>query len=125
MKIINNFLAFTYAENPGIAFGGFQGAGDWGRWILVGLAGAAAVGVFYYFWRTPRDNDRTLGACALLFAGIWGNLMDRVRLGYVIDQIAPDASKEQRTCAERSIIIARRAPEVIEDTDGGRSRESD
>ena len=85
ITVINNFLAFTYAENTGIAFGGFQGAGDWGRWILVGLAAAAAVGVFYYFWRTPLDNDRTLGACALLFAGIWGNLMDRVRLGYVVD----------------------------------------
>ena len=87
VKIINNFLAFIYAENTGIAFSGFQGAGDWGRWILVGLAATAAVGVFYYFWRTPRDNDQTLGACALLFAGICGNLMDRVRLGYVIDFI--------------------------------------
>lgn len=87
ITVINNFLTFTYAENTGIAFGGFQGTGDLGRWILIGLAGAAAVGVFYYFWRTPRTDDKTLGACALLFAGILGNLTDRVRLGHVVDFI--------------------------------------
>jgi len=51
------------------------------------LAGAAAVAVFFYFLRTPRNDDRILGACALLLAGILGNLTDRVRLGFVIDFI--------------------------------------
>ncbi len=51
------------------------------------LAVAAAVAVFYYFMRTPRNDDRVLGACALLLAGIIGNLTDRARLGYVIDFI--------------------------------------
>jgi signal peptidase II len=37
--------------------------------------------------RTPRNDDRVLGACALLLAGILGNLTDRVRLGYVVDFI--------------------------------------
>ena len=37
--------------------------------------------------RTPRNDDRVLGACALLLAGILGNLTDRARLGYVIDFI--------------------------------------
>ncbi|HEV2763600.1 MAG TPA: signal peptidase II, partial [Pyrinomonadaceae bacterium] len=36
---------------------------------------------------TPRTDDRVLGACALLLAGIVGNLTDRVRLGYVVDFI--------------------------------------
>jgi signal peptidase II len=43
--------------------------------------------VFYYFVRTPRNDDRVLGACALLLAGILGNLTDRARLGHVIDFI--------------------------------------
>jgi signal peptidase II len=51
------------------------------------LAGVAAIAVLYYFWRTPRSDDRVLGACALLLAGILGNLTDRARLGYVIDFI--------------------------------------
>jgi signal peptidase II len=51
------------------------------------LATAAAIAGFYYFMRTPRNDDRVLGACALLLAGILGNLTDRARLGYVIDFI--------------------------------------
>ena len=43
--------------------------------------------MLFYFLRTPRNDDRILGACALLLAGILGNLTDRVRLGFVIDFI--------------------------------------
>jgi signal peptidase II len=85
--LITNFIVFEYAENPGIAFGGLQEGGSFGRWLLVGLAVAAGFAVLFYFFRTPRSDDRVLGACALLLAGIFGNLTDRVRLGYVIDFI--------------------------------------
>ena len=51
------------------------------------LAAAATVAVLYYFFRTPRNEDRVLGSCALLLAGILGNLTDRIRLGYVVDFI--------------------------------------
>jgi signal peptidase II len=85
--IISGFLDFAYVENPGIAFGQLQEGGAWGRYALAALATAAAVAVLTYFFRTPRSDDRTLGACALLLAGIAGNLTDRLRLGYVIDFI--------------------------------------
>ena len=85
--VVNGLLAFEYAENPGIAFGQLQEGGSFGRWFFVVLAALAAVAVLYYFWRAPRSEDRLLGACALLLAGILGNLTDRVRLGYVIDFI--------------------------------------
>ena len=85
---VTSFLAFIYNENPGIAFGQLQEGGNFGRWFFVVLAFAASVAVFYYFWRTPRNDDRMLGACALLLAGIVGNLTDRIRLGYVVDFIA-------------------------------------
>jgi signal peptidase II len=84
---VKGLLAFEYAENRGIAFGQLQEGGSFGRWFFVVLAGLAALAVLYYFWRTPRSDDRVLGACALLLAGILGNLTDRVRLGYVIDFI--------------------------------------
>ncbi|MGH9932821.1 MAG: signal peptidase II [Pyrinomonadaceae bacterium] len=85
--IIRGVLDFVYTENPGIAFGQLQEGGSFGRWFFVVLAIAAAVAVLYYFLRTPRNDDRVLGACALLLAGIAGNLTDRARLGYVIDFI--------------------------------------
>lgn len=85
--MIRGFLQFVYTENPGIAFGQLQEGGAFARWFFVGLAVAAASAVFYYFMRTPRNDDRVLGACALLLAGIVGNLTDRARLGYVVDFI--------------------------------------
>jgi signal peptidase II len=85
--VIPGLVKFFYTENPGIAFGQLQEGGAFGRWFFVVLAVAAAIAVFYYFLRTPRNDDRVLGACALLLAGIIGNLTDRVRLGYVIDFI--------------------------------------
>lgn len=87
VTVIRGILDFAYAENPGIAFGQLQEGGAFGRWFFVVLAGAAALAVLFYFFRTPRNDDRMLGACALLLAGIVGNLTDRVRLGFVIDFI--------------------------------------
>ncbi|HEY6805051.1 MAG TPA: signal peptidase II [Pyrinomonadaceae bacterium] len=90
-QIINGFLDLIYTENPGIAFGQLQEGGSFGRWFFVVLAVLAAVAVFYYFIRTSRNDDRVLGACSLLLAGIVGNLTDRARLGYVIDFIVVHA----------------------------------
>ena len=87
VTIIRGLLDLTYAENPGIAFGQLQEGGSFGRWFFVVLAVLAAIAVLFYFLRTPRNDDRVLGACALLLAGITGNLTDRARLGYVIDFI--------------------------------------
>jgi signal peptidase II len=89
--IINGLLDLVYAENRGIAFSQLQEGGDFGRWFFVALAAAAAVAVLVYFFRTPRNDDRVLGACSLLLAGILGNMTDRARLGYVIDFILAHA----------------------------------
>ena len=83
VTIIPGFFDLIYTENRGIAFGQLQDGGHFGRWFFVTLAILAAVAVLYYFLRTPRNDDRVLGACALLLAGIVGNLTDRARLGYV------------------------------------------
>jgi signal peptidase II len=90
---IKGVLDFVYAENPGIAFGQLQEGGAFGRWFFVVLASLAALAVFVYFVRTTRTDDRVLGACALLLAGILGNLTDRVRLGFVIDFILVHAGQ--------------------------------
>ena len=86
-SIIPNFLNFAYAQNPGVAFSMLDDHGDTGRWGLSIVAIVAGALVLYFFWRTPRSDDRILGSLALLMAGIAGNVADRLRLGFVIDFI--------------------------------------
>lgn len=86
-EIIPNFLNFAYATNTGVAFSMFDDHGDTGRWGLSVVALIAATLVLYYFWKTPRTDDRVLGALCLLLAGIVGNVVDRMRLGFVVDFI--------------------------------------
>lgn len=87
VEVIPGFLSLAYATNTGIAFSMLDEHGDTGRWVLSAVALVAGVLVLYFFWRTPRTDDRVLGALALLLAGIAGNVADRLRLGFVVDFI--------------------------------------
>ncbi len=87
ISVITNILNFAYAQNTGVAFSMLDDHGDAGRWGLSVVAFVAAALVLYFFWRTPRSDDRILGSLALLLAGIAGNVTDRIRLGFVIDFI--------------------------------------
>lgn len=87
INVIPGLLNFAYAQNTGIAFSMLDDHGDGGRWGLSIVAMIAGVLVLYFFWRTPRSDDRIMGSLALLLAGIAGNVTDRVRLGFVIDFI--------------------------------------
>jgi signal peptidase II len=87
ISLIPGFLNLAYAQNTGVAFSMLDDHGDTGRWGLSIVAMVAAVLVIYFFWRTPRTDDRILGALAMLLAGIAGNVVDRLRLGFVVDFI--------------------------------------
>lgn len=87
ISVIPGFLNFAYAQNTGVAFSMLDDYGDPGRWGLSAVAIVAGILVLFYFWRTPRSDDRVLGALALLLAGIIGNVTDRIRLGFVVDFI--------------------------------------
>jgi signal peptidase II len=87
VPVISGFLNFAYAQNTGVAFSMLDGQGDAGRWGLSAVAIVAGTLVLYFFWKTPRSDDRILGALALLLAGIAGNVTDRMRLGFVVDFI--------------------------------------
>ena len=86
-EVISGFLNFAYAQNTGVAFSMMDDHGDAGRWGLSVVAFIAAALVLYFFWKTPRSDDRILGSLALLLAGIIGNVVDRARLGFVVDFI--------------------------------------
>jgi len=85
VEVIRNFFAISYTKNPGIAFGMLNN-GDV-RWLLVAISVVAVVVVFYYMMRASVSNRLLLWSLALLSAGISGNLIDRIRIGRVIDFI--------------------------------------
>ena len=85
IPLIPDVLYFQYLENRGAAFGIFQDR----KIFLVLLTSLILVGVCYVLWKIPADKKyiylRLL--CFLITAGGIGNLIDRVRLDYVIDFI--------------------------------------
>jgi signal peptidase II len=85
IDVIQGLFKFSYTENPGIAFGMLNNGNV--KWLLVTISVAAIMVVIYYMRRTPPTNTLLLWSLSLLAAGISGNLIDRVRLGRVIDFI--------------------------------------
>jgi signal peptidase II len=85
IDVIRGFFKLSYTENPGIAFGMLNNGNV--KWLLVAISVAAIMVVVYYMRRTPISNTLLLWSLALLAAGISGNLIDRFRLGRVIDFI--------------------------------------
>lgn len=79
-------IDLTFVKNQGIAFGAF---GDGGPLILI-LVAAAMVLLLVYFGTHARDRLLWLPVGAIL-GGAVGNLIDRIRLGYVVDFIDPIA----------------------------------
>ena len=74
---------FTYTENYGISLGLLNAQTEVGRWMLVGLTSVIAIGVAIWIWREKvRGEQLTL---ALILGGALGNILDRSRLGYVVD----------------------------------------
>ncbi|RED16237.1 signal peptidase II [Parasphingopyxis lamellibrachiae] len=80
-----SILNFTWVENRGVSLGMLTASSDMQRWLLVGLTGAISLGVVIWIWREKRTQD--VLALGLVLGGAIGNLVDRVRYGYVADFI--------------------------------------
>ena len=74
---------FTYTENNGISLGLLNATTEIGRWMLVGLTSAIAVGVAW--WMGREKNRIDLVALGMVLGGALGNILDRTRHGYVVD----------------------------------------
>src|SRR5437868_3343576 len=83
IDVIRNFFAISYTQNPGIAFGMLNSGAL--RWLFVAISVIAVLVVLVYMMRTSAANRLLLWSLSLLAAGICGNLIDRVRIGRVID----------------------------------------
>ena len=73
----------TYTENYGISLGLLNAHTATGRWMLILMTSAIAVGVA---WWIGREKDRAdQAALGMVLGGALGNILDRLRFGYVVD----------------------------------------
>lgn len=77
------FFKLTYAENNGVSMGMLTANTDMQRWLLVGLTAVVAALVAGWLWKEKQKWDAM--ALGLILGGALGNILDRVRLGYVVD----------------------------------------
>ncbi|MBQ8297866.1 MAG: signal peptidase II [Ruminococcus sp.] len=71
----------TYLENDGAIFGSMSGQ----RWFLIGFTSLVIIAVTVFLFM-QRKRSKVLNTALLLFiAGGIGNLIDRIRFGYVVD----------------------------------------
>jgi signal peptidase II len=73
----------TYVENNGISLGLLNATNPAGRWMLVALTTAIAIGVAVWMGREENRTDRI--ALGMVLGGALGNILDRARHGYVVD----------------------------------------
>ena len=80
-------LDLVLAYNTGAAFSFLSTAGGWQRWLFIGLALAICVFIVHWLRELPRDARWTPLALSLILGGAAGNVIDRVRIGAVVDFI--------------------------------------
>ena len=77
------FFQFTYTRNIGISLGLLNATTETGRWMLVALTSAIALGVAYWISREKSRLDQF--ALGMVLGGALGNILDRTLHGYVVD----------------------------------------
>ncbi len=82
-----SWLNLTLAHNTGAAFSFLAGAGGWQRWFLSGVAVVICIVLMIWLWRLPHRARLLPTALVLILGGAIGNLIDRIRFGYVVDFI--------------------------------------
>lgn len=84
---IDGLFHLTYTQNFGAAFSSLQGM----RWLFVAIFVLLTVAVIYEYFKSPLPFNQFERWCiASIYGGGLGNVIDRVRLGYVVDMIEVD-----------------------------------
>ncbi len=81
VDVIPGIFRFTYVENRGAAFGMLSEH----RWVFMVLSTVAIVALLVYLWKFRPESYLACTAFSLIVGGGIGNMIDRVRLNYVID----------------------------------------
>jgi signal peptidase II len=83
VSLIAHILSLTHVHNTGAAFGIFKN----GTIAFVVISIIAVLTIIFYVRRKPPGTGAVNAALALILGGACGNMVDRLRLGYVIDFI--------------------------------------
>lgn len=79
--IIPGIFSFTYVRNTGAAFSFFEGGVVWLRWLSL----LVSLGLIFYAWFGMKMKLPEQLGYGFLFAGAFGNGVDRFLFGYVVD----------------------------------------
>ena len=86
VPVIPNFLNLTNVSNAGAAFGLFSDSpSPWKTAVLILLSVALLVAVVSFVWRVRRLQWEAGVGLALILGGAFSNLLDRIRVGRVVD----------------------------------------
>ncbi len=88
IDVMGDWWKWTYAENPGAAFGFLKGLSpDVRHWVFMLLTLVAFIVIGSIVYRLPAQGWLVLTAFAGILSGAVGNFVDRIRYGFVIDFI--------------------------------------
>lgn len=82
---IPGLVQFRYAENTGMAFSMLSGA----RWVFILVTVIACILVLYYLFSDRCKSLWLYWSLGVIVSGGIGNLIDRIKFGYVVDFIEP------------------------------------
>ena len=84
---IPGLFHLTYVQNTGAAFSSFEGM----RWMFVAIFVLLTAALIFEYFKTPMPFTKLDRWClAAIYGGGLGNVIDRIRLGYVVDMIDVD-----------------------------------
>lgn len=83
VSLIGNLVNLTFVKNAGAAFGVLQNA----QFLFIVVTSAILLIILIYFFISSKENILLRTSLVLIMSGGVGNLIDRVRQGYVVDFI--------------------------------------
>jgi len=81
LPVLNDIFHLTFVKNTGAGFGILKGANIYLIFISLVVVGA----IFYYFKKIGKNEILLQILVGFVLGGTIGNLIDRIRLGYVVD----------------------------------------
>lgn len=78
---------FTLMHNKGAAFSFLNDAGGWQRWLFTVISFVVSIVLIFWIKQLKPEEKFQAAAFSFILGGAVGNLIDRVRLGYVVDFI--------------------------------------